>query len=577
MIPSRPHPDRPNARKAAASRGPLGRGVALAAWLTATGLGGVAASANDAPRTPLVAPRPAVRVTISSPTADPQVVRQRLEGFFTPPRDPFAKPGVENGAAYLRSPAGRTGPALNQPAVTAPSFDTTSSPVAQSSPVAEPARLADSEGMPVRRIEPVPATIRIGIPLDTRDVEGRVMVVAEPSGPVARVRGVEGEARATDDGFDGTTVTVVDALDGPAVPADPQALDLPQELPTAKPLDSLAVACDQAIEITSARLLTGESRTTASNSPWQIGHGLMALREDYTLIVDGRRVSALDWIASGPSFKGEPWFVRGQYGPKAHEYSGVMYDFEGHPNQILAFLAMSDLPKTFVLKDGAGRPFTIADWIETAKREVRLNRTEEITWTLWAFSVYLDSESQWVNARREPWSMERLVQEEIKSDPTKHACGGTHGLYALASARNARLQEGKPLRGHWLLAHEKVGRYTNLARSLQNPDGSFSDKYFMGRSHQRDLVTRIGSSGHTLEFLMMALPQSELDSPWVRAGVGRVAADLLAGRHAEVGGKAVGGMYHAVHALKLYRERTAEDFTPVRLQTAEGGRHRVIR
>ena len=36
-----------------------------------------------------------------------------------------------------------------------------------------------------------------------------------------------------------------------------------------------------------------------------------------------------------------------------------------------------------------------------------------------------------------------------------------------------------------------------------------------------------------------------------------------------MGGKAVGGMYHAVHALKLYRERTDESFTPVRLQTAE--------
>ena len=170
--------------------------------------------------------------------------------------------------------------------------------------------------------------------------------------------------------------------------------------------------------------------------------------------------------------------------------------------------------------------------------------------------------------------MERLVREEANSVVEKHACGGTHGLYALASARNARLQGGHHLRGQWLLAHEKVPRYAAMARALQNPDGSFSDRYFQGRSHQRDLVTRIGSSGHTLEFLMMALPQSELDAAWVRAGVGRVSTDLLTGKHEAIGGRAVGGMYHAVHALKLYRERTAEDFTPVRLQTAErrGGR-----
>ncbi|MFH5803405.1 hypothetical protein [Alienimonas sp. DA493] len=567
MIPSRPHPDRPDARLSAGRRGSAGRGSALAAWLAAAslGLGGAAAWATDAPRTPLIAPRPAVRVVISRPAADPAVVEERLGSFFTPPRHPSAKPGVEDGAAYLNSPSGRTGPSAPTPSEDA--FD-------GALPAAEPARLADSDRMPVRRLAPVPSAAAARIRLDARDVEGRVMVVGDPSGPVARARGVEREVEA---GTEEHEEHIADVLDGPAVPADPRALDLPEELPPAKPLDPLAVACEEAIALTSARLLTGASRTTASNSPWQIGHGLMALREDYTLIVDGRRVSALDWIASGPSFKGEPWFVRGPHGPKAHEYSGVMYDFEGHPNQILAFLAMSDLPKSFTLHDGAGRPFTIADWIETAQREVRLNRNEEVTWTLWAFSVYLDSDTQWTNARRERWSMERLVEEELKSDPNKHACGGTHGLYALASARNARLQEGHGLRGRWLLAHEKVGRYANLARSLQNPDGSFSDKYFQGRSHQRDLVTRIGSSGHTLEFLMMALPQSELDSAWVRAGVGRVANDLLAGRHAEVGGKAVGGMYHAVHALKLYRERTAEDFTPVRLQTAEGGRRRVIR
>ena len=532
--------------------------LSLAAWLTAAGLGAFAAPAfaaaplaDAAVRVPLVAPRPAVRVTIGSPKLHVGAADRRFGEYVEPPRTGTSKPGVEDAPEYLRSPVGRTGPV-------APGTRRINPHTA-----AAPRRLSDDARVSVRRIDLAAPVVRADTAPSRSEAEGRVTVVA------GSPQNLDGRADADELDAARRTAQDADVVEGPQVPADPLVMDQPTEPLPVKPVDPLATTCDEAIRIASARLLTGESRTTRSNSPWQIGHGLMALREDYTLIADGRRVRALDWIASGPTFKGEPWFVRGRFGPKAHEYSGTMYDFEGHPNQILAFMAMSDLPTTFVLRDGNGRPFTIADWIETAKQEVRLNRGEEVTWTLWAFSVYLDTETRWYNARRDIWSMDRLVQEELKSQPEKHACGGTHGLYALASARNARLQEGKSLRGHWLLAHEKVGRYAALARQLQNPDGSFSDRYFKGRWHQQDLVTRIGSSGHTLEFLMMALPQSELDRPWVRAGVGRVATDLLAGRRAEVGGKAVGGMYHAVHALKLYRERTDEDFTPVRLQTAE--------
>ncbi len=569
MIPPRPTPARPVSPSPTASRSG-NRRFRLSAWLTAAGLGvagatspASVATAADEPRTPLVAPRPTVRVVISSPVPHSLAVERRMGQFLEPLRDASAKPGVEDAPEYLHSPVGRTGPST----IRSPRFDPAT--------VTEPDRLSSGGELPVRRIDLPPPSVRVAIVAP--DAEGRVELDGNLPGVVGTAWRGQDEDGSVAAAENAAAVRDVDAVEGPEVPGDPLFMDLPEHAAPAKPLDPLDASCDEAIRVTSARLLTGASRTARSNSPWQIGHGLMALREDYTLIADGRRVNAVDWIASGPTFKGEPWFVRTRFGPKAHEYSGTMYDFEGHPNQILAFLAMSDLPSTFLLKDGNGRPFTIAEWIETAKREVRLNRNEEVTWTLWAFSVFLDSDTQWLNARREPWSMERLVQEELKSAPEKHACGGTHGLYALASARNARLQEGHRLRGRWLLAHEKVNRYAALARSLQNPDGSFSDRYFQGRSHQRDLVTRIGSSGHTLEFLMMALPQSELDSAWVRAGVGRVASDLLAGRQAEVGGKAVGGMYHAVHALKLYRERTGEDFTPVRLQTAEGPRRGAVR
>ena len=522
-------PPRPAARRLASL---LGAAACVPAAFAGDGRAGGA-------RRPLLAPKPAARVRIAAPGFGETILVAATE---EPPAPGSGKPAVGRGPAVFTGPRGRV------------------------------AAVRRVETVPVAR--PLRRSFRDDIPAD---------LFAEDAGAPVAADAAEGE------GVDSVATQPLpppepEAYAGKADPAEGVvvAQDAPARLPIVDaapvvPLDPLAVAADEAIAVTAARLLTGQSAAGRSNTPWQIGHGVMALRENFEVIADGRRVNALDWLATGPTFKGEGWFERGRFGPHGHPYSGVMYDFEGHPNQILAFLSMSRLPEDFVLRDGTGAPFTIGDWIETAKREVRVNPKEEVTWTLWAFSHYLDSDAQWVNARRERWSMERLVAEEVRSHTKEHACGGTHGLYALASARNAYVQSGRSLRGTWLLAQEKVNRYVRTARALQNPDGSLSHAYFKQRGHTNDVVARVGSSGHTLEFLMMALPQRELSQPWVRAAVGRVAADLLAGQTEPIGGKAVGGMYHAVHALVLYRERTGGSASAEPSQTAEGQPRTLVR
>ena len=514
-------------------------GFAAAPALAAPDLTGVGTET----RRPLLAPKPAARVRIAAPEAGAVRLVASTED---PPAPPSGKPAIGSGPDIFTGPRAR------------------SASVRRIETVPKPRPLRDSFRADIPRVAG----------RDGEEEVGRVVASSPlpPPEPDAYAGGADPaeDAPAAEDGVD---------EEAAAVAADDAPARLPisdaQPAPVA-PADPLAVAADEAIAVTAARLLTGEAAAGRSNTPWQIGHGVMALRENYEVIADGRRVNALEWLATGPTFKGEGWFERGRYGFHGHPYSGTMYDFEGHPNQILAFLSMSRLPEDFTLRTGDGTPFTIGDWLETAQREVRVNPKEEVTWTLWAFSHYLDPDAQWINARRERWSMERLVLEEVRSRTEAHACGGTHGLYALASARNAYVQSGRQLRGTWLLAHEKVNRYVRTARALQNPDGSLSHAYFKQRGHTNDVVARIGSSGHTLEFLMMALPQRDLDQPWVRAAVGRVAGDLLAGRTEPIGGRAVGGMYHAVHALVLYRERTGGG-TAVPPQIAEGAGDRVVR
>lgn len=321
-------------------------------------------------------------------------------------------------------------------------------------------------------------------------------------------------------------------------------------------VDPLHQQVQSAIDISSRRYLQADVHT-----PWQFMHGLLALGRDFQIKKDGRKVSAIDWIADNPTYRNEPWFQTTQYGGQAHPYSQP-YLFEGHPNQFLAILTMSNLPLDFKLKAG-NETITIADIVNNSKME--MNDQEEITWSLWALSHYLSPDSQWTNKYGEDWSVERMVRIQTRESVDDAACGGTHGLFAMSYARNVYQKTGRPLRGVWLEADQKIRRYVESARSLQNSDGTFSDDFFRGRSSSSDFTTTCASSGHTLEFLMMALPQKRLKESWVRRGVAAMSQGLIDHRREPL---ECGPLYHALSGLVLYRLRTFPK-TPAAVQVAE--------
>ncbi|MCA9015930.1 MAG: hypothetical protein KDA77_11415 [Planctomycetaceae bacterium] len=332
--------------------------------------------------------------------------------------------------------------------------------------------------------------------------------------------------------FPGIAKKSTPSMEKPEVPDVPQIVD---------PLDKLV---DEAIEVSHRRMLH-----TNVHTPWQIAHGILALRWEYALYQNDKRIRAIDWVSTGPSFRGRPWFITTSNGGKGHPFTEP-YAFEGHPNQFLAFYGMAGIPLDHKINTGE-KTITIADMIKNAKAEVNTN--EEITWTLWAFSRYLPWDTEWTSNRQEEWSIEKLVQVQMQSEPTKSACGGTHGLFALASAVNSYTKDQKQLRGTWLEASMKVRQYIEYARSMQNRDGSFSSKYFEGPEYASDVNKRVSTTGHTLEFIMEALPQNRLNEPWVRSAVSRIANDLIEYKSQPL---EPGGMYHAIDSLVIYRERT---------------------
>ncbi|HXY37926.1 MAG TPA: hypothetical protein VEI07_27105 [Planctomycetaceae bacterium] len=318
--------------------------------------------------------------------------------------------------------------------------------------------------------------------------------------------------------------------------------------------DPLASDVQQAIDVTARRFLETEVHT-----PWQIVHGLLAYRRDYVIKQNGKKVNALNWIASGPNYKDQPWFEKMPYGAHAHPYNNVPYAFQGHPNQFMAYMTMCDLPLDFKFMAAGDQPVTIRDFINGAEMEA--NDREEVTWTLWFLSHYIEPDARWINKDGQPWSIERLIQVENSKVVTSAACGGTHGLFALAYARNAYLETGKPLYGAWLEADQKVRRYVEEARANQNSDGTFSSNYFQGPGYSTDFVKRIGTTGHILEFICVAVPKSRLKEDWVRRAVAALAHDLFENRQAAA---ECGALYHAVDGLSIYRTLMWPELDPAR-------------
>lgn len=326
---------------------------------------------------------------------------------------------------------------------------------------------------------------------------------------------------------------------------EPPVTSAPVPVEVVDPLVKLAT---EAIEVSSRRYLTADLHT-----PWQIIHGLLAYRQEFQLKLPNstKKVNALEWVSSGVSFRGESLFQKTPYGGRAHPFIQA-YWFEGHPTQFMAYLTMCRLPTSYEFKTAAGETITVADIINNAKMEVTRDPNIEMTWTLWALAHYLEPSAQWVNKHGEPWSMEELVRVELRNAIYDSPCGGTHSLFATAYARNAYLLTRQPLRGVWLEADQKIQRFIAEAKALQNPDGSFSIHFFKGRGHSNDFNTRITSSGHMIEWLMVALPQSRLSEPWIQDGVRCLAQDLISNKHVNA---ECGPLYHAVDGLQIYRER----------------------
>lgn len=315
----------------------------------------------------------------------------------------------------------------------------------------------------------------------------------------------------------------------------PEAVQLPSD-------EALRDEIDEVLKFTGGRYMDAQQ-----HAAWQIVHGIVAFGPGLQIYNNGELVPALEWILAGGTLRG--WNLQeGSHGLKAVLESGSRSG-QGHPDQWLGYLSLCGLePDHPIIVQG--RTYTLFDLVTQAQADIYDGM--EASWTLMGLSTYLPLDATWTAADGSEWDLERIVAMEAAQDINESACGGTHRLSGLSVALNRYLAEGGELTGGWLEAEEVIRKAVETAKRYQQPDGAFSTSYFERPGNAPDLALRMGTTGHTLEFLCYALNDEELAEEWVKASVTQLCKIFRQTRDLPI---ECGALYHAARGLQLYRLR----------------------
>jgi len=289
-------------------------------------------------------------------------------------------------------------------------------------------------------------------------------------------------------------------------------------------------------------------QNTRDNTPWEVMHAIIAYGVDTQLFKNGpggEKVNAVGWMCYNYPCGGDQMLFVNRGKVDARRGVGV----QGHAGQFLAILAQSHVKPDYPLQV-SGKSFTLADLIEHEKETCVAG--EELTFKLISLMHYLDSDAEWTTPDGQPWSIQRLVREELRQPIRGAACGGTHRLMGFSYAVNKRIQRGKPVVGEFLRAQKFIQDYHRYTFSLQNADGSFSTEWFVRRGDNPDIDRRLKTSGHILEWISFSLSDDELRDPRMIKAVDNLASLLLKhDRHTWE----IGPLGHGLHALAIYDSR----------------------
>jgi hypothetical protein len=287
-----------------------------------------------------------------------------------------------------------------------------------------------------------------------------------------------------------------------------------------------------------------------THSFWTVLHGILGVGPDAMLLdpETGKRTRALDYICNGGEVRGLRFLPTAD---GLDVQTGPVFVGQGHQDQFIAEMAQVGLKldQKFVV---LGKQYTFEDFVRHAQRRARVTTDQELSWSILIIAQHRGTGANWTNAFGEHLRFEDLVRYELNQSVENAACGGTHRLFGLTWTYYLHRQHGGKTEGVWKDVARKIERYKKLARKYQNPDGSFSTRYLAGPGAEKDLQSRIGTTGHVLEWLALALTDEELREGWVQDAANALSLMILEGVSQPIES---GSLYHAAHGLHVYHQR----------------------
>lgn len=291
------------------------------------------------------------------------------------------------------------------------------------------------------------------------------------------------------------------------------------------------------------------------NGFWTIFHGILGLGPSITLKKPDseERVPALEYVAGGGEVRGMR-FIPTQHGLDVETNAAEMFVSQGHQDQFVAEMAQWGIRADTKFRVH-GKDYTFMDFVRHSQMRARVTANQELSWTILIVGHYLGTDISWTNAYGEKLHFEDLVRYELAQPmkpPPPVACGGTHRLFGLSWVYHLHLTKGGRKTGVWKDVADFLDRHKELAKKYQSSDGSLSTDFFQKHGTSTDMQQRIYSTGHTFEWLALALTDAELRQPWVENAANALAMMFLEIRQSPMDG---GALYHAVHGLLIYYAR----------------------
>jgi len=288
----------------------------------------------------------------------------------------------------------------------------------------------------------------------------------------------------------------------------------------------------------------------ARHTPWELTHAAIGLGMGSPMLdLDGKnRISLEQYFFDDSHHFGSPIFKL-EGSDLTIRLAAFVGEMEGHDCQFLAYFALTGVALDTVIRL-SGRNFEVSDLVEAAKRRFHPEAYKDVAYVLIAMSHYLSLKERWTNVYGKEMSIETLLNLAVEQDDRVGACGGTHRLFGLALALRRFEGEFVPSVSPWKEATAVLKSQLVRLRSGRDSDGSIRPSVIHMRDSDR-WQDRLYSTGHSMEWAAVYLSDGELQADWVQNAVKYLIRTLNSNRGAD----ATGSRYHALHALRLYRQR----------------------